>query len=87
MCLLVEWSKASRHLVRTAHGVLWDSLRLVALTCRSRSAVEDENLFLRKQLALFQERNLRPHRADDSTRWVDELPEPVVRLAQRFGSR
>jgi len=29
-----------------------------------------ENLFLRKQLALFQERKLRPHRADDSTRWL-----------------
>jgi putative transposase len=70
MCLLVDWLKASRHLVRTAHRVLWDSLRLVALTCRSRSAVEAENLFLRKQLALFQERNLRPHRADDSTRWL-----------------
>ena len=70
MCLLVDWLKASRHLVRTAHRVLWDSLRLVAVTCRSRSAVEAENLFLRKQLALFQERNLRPHRADDSTRWL-----------------
>ena len=70
MCLLVDWLKASRYLVRTAHRVLWDSLRLVALTCRSRSAVEAENLFLRKQLALFQERNLRPHRADDSTRWL-----------------
>jgi putative transposase len=70
MCLLVDWLKAFRHLVRTAHRVLWDSLRLVALTCRSRSAVEAENLFLRKQLALFQERNLRPHRADDSTRWL-----------------
>ena len=56
--------------VRTAHSVLWDSLRLVARMCRSRSAVEAENLFLRKQLALFQERNLRPHRADDSTRWL-----------------
>jgi homeodomain-containing protein len=70
MCLLLDWLKASRHLVRTAHRVLWDSLRLVARTCRSRSAVEAENLFLRKQLALFQERNLRPHRADDSTRWL-----------------
>ena len=29
-----------------------------------------ENLFLRKQLALFQERKVRPRRADDSTRWV-----------------
>jgi hypothetical protein len=75
MCLLVEWLKASRHLVRTAHRVLWDSLRLVARTCRSRSAVEAENLFLRKQLALFQERNPSRRRFYSL---VDELPEPVV---------
>jgi hypothetical protein len=29
-----------------------------------------ENLFLRKQLALFQERKVKPRRADDSTRLV-----------------
>jgi hypothetical protein len=29
-----------------------------------------ENLFLRKQLALFQERQVRSHRATDSTRWL-----------------
>src|SRR6266404_5918996 len=70
MCLLVDWLKASWHLIRTANRVLLDFVRLTAQTCRSRSAVEAENLFLRKQLALFQERNLRPHRADDSTRWL-----------------
>jgi hypothetical protein len=70
MCLLVDGLKASGHLIRTAHRVLLDSLRLIARALRSRSAVEAENLFLRKQLALFQERNLRPHRADDSTRWL-----------------
>jgi transposase InsO family protein len=32
--------------------------------------VAAENLFLRKQLALFQERKLKPHRATDSTRWL-----------------
>ena len=68
MWLLVDWLKASWHLIRTTHRVLLDCLRLVARACRSRSAVEAENLFLRKQLALFQERNLRPRRADDSTR-------------------
>jgi hypothetical protein len=50
--------------------MLLDFVRLTARTCRSRRAVEAENLFLRKQLALFQKRNLRPHRADDSTRWL-----------------
>jgi putative transposase len=70
MCLLVDWLKASRHLVRTAHRVFWDSLRLVAGACRSRGAVEAENLFLRKQLTLFQERHVQPRRIDDSTRWL-----------------
>jgi hypothetical protein len=37
---------------------------------RSRSALSAENLFLRKQLALFQERRVKPSRADDSTRWM-----------------
>jgi hypothetical protein len=37
---------------------------------RSRTAVEAENLFLRKQLALFQERKTKARRADDSTRWL-----------------
>jgi putative transposase len=70
MCLLVDWLKACRHLIRTVYRVLLDCVGLIARMCRSRSAVEAENLFLRKQLALFQERNLRPHRADDSTRWL-----------------
>ena len=32
--------------------------------------MEAENLFLRKQLALFQERKTKARRADDSTRWL-----------------
>ena len=37
---------------------------------RSRSALAAENLFLRKQLAFFQERKAKPRRADDATRWI-----------------
>src|SRR6202163_4727301 len=70
MNFLDVWLKALRHLIRTACFVVFDVLRLLALTCRPRSAVEAENLFLRKQLALFQERNAKPRRADDSTRWL-----------------
>jgi putative transposase len=70
MSFLDDWLKPLRHLVRTACRVLLDFLRLLALTCRSRSAVEAENLFLRKQLAPFQERETKPRRADDSTRWL-----------------
>ena len=47
-----------------------DLLRLVVLASRSRRALAAENLFLRKQLALFQERRVKPRRADDSTRWM-----------------
>jgi putative transposase len=70
MSFLDDWLKALRHLIRTAFRVLLDFLRLLVLTCRSRSAVEAENLFLRKQLALFQERETKPRRTDDSTRWL-----------------
>ncbi len=59
-----------RHLIQTAFQVLLGLLRLIVMTCRSRSAVEAENLFLRKQLALFQERKNKTRRADDSTRWL-----------------
>jgi len=37
---------------------------------RSHKSVAAESLFLRKQLALFQERKVKPHRATDSTRWL-----------------
>ena len=47
-----------------------DLVRLVALAARPRAALVTENLFLRKQLALFQERKVRPRRAYDSTRWM-----------------
>ena len=42
----------------------------VVLTTRTRSSLAAENLFLRKQLALFQERQTKPRRATDSTRWL-----------------
>ncbi len=70
MCLLDVWLKALRHLIQTVFRALLDFLRLILMTCRSRSAVEAENLFLRKQLALFQERKNKARRADDSTRWL-----------------
>jgi hypothetical protein len=35
---------------------------------RSRAHLAAENLFLRKQLALYVERGVKPRRADDATR-------------------
>ena len=54
----------------TAMIVFLDFGRLVAFGLRSRRALAAENLFLRKQLALFQERKVKPRRAADSTRWM-----------------
>ena len=58
------------HCLRTLSSVAVDLIRLVALAARPRAALVAENLFLRKQLALFQERKVRPRRADASTRWM-----------------
>jgi putative transposase len=53
---------------RTATRLLADALRFVSLGLRSPSQLAAENLFLRKQLALYQERRVKPRRADDATR-------------------
>jgi hypothetical protein len=51
---------AIRHCFVTATIVILDLIRLVALGVRSRRALAAENLFRRKQLALFQERKVKP---------------------------
>ena len=61
---------ALRHCLVTVTIVLLDFGRLLAIALRSRRALAAENLFLRKQLALFQERKVKPRRANDSTRWL-----------------
>jgi hypothetical protein len=52
----------------TLSSVARDLIHLLVLVSRSRRALAAENLFLRKQLALFQERNATPrprfHAAD-----------------------
>ena len=54
----------------TLSSIARDLVHLLVLVSRSRRALAAENLFLRKQLALFQERKVKPHRADDSTRLI-----------------
>jgi hypothetical protein len=44
------------------------ALQYLLLSNRSSQKLAAENLFLRKQLALFQEREIKPRRADDATR-------------------
>ena len=52
----------SRLDVRTIVGVVADVLRFVSSMWRPHAQLAAENLFLRKQLALYLERNLKPRR-------------------------
>ena len=47
-----------------------DGIRVMTLLARSRTALAAENLFLRKQLAFYQERKIRPRRFDNVTRFM-----------------
>ena len=55
-------------LVRAIVGVASDVLRLGVLFLHSSSAIRAENLVLRKQLASYIERGLKPRRVDHATR-------------------
>jgi hypothetical protein len=48
--------------------LLADLLGLVALSIRPRRWLEAENLFLRRQLALYEEQGSKPRRVDAATR-------------------
>ncbi len=48
--------------------LLADVASLAWLMLQSRTKLAAENLFLRKQLALYLEREVKPRRADDATR-------------------
>src|SRR4029077_2582676 len=64
--------------MRTAHSLLrlvsilldlaQDALQFLLLGTRSSAALKAENIFLRKQLALYLEREAKPRRATDATR-------------------
>src|SRR5215469_699680 len=69
------------HSLTTLSSVAYDFARLLVLGMRSRRALAAENLFLRKQLALFQERKMKPRRADDPSRLV------MVMLGRLFSWR
>ena len=57
-----------RGLIRTVLKVVADVVRLTSLAACSHAHLAAENLFLRKHLALYLERQVRPRRADDATR-------------------
>ena len=53
---------------RTALLLVRDLLHFVALACSSPRRLAVENLFLRKQLAFYVERKVKPRRLNDATR-------------------
>src|SRR5207249_8244443 len=56
------------HLTGTLLTFLVDVLRFLRLCLRPAPVLAAENLFLRQQLALYQERQIKPRRATDATR-------------------
>jgi len=69
------------HASKVFYQLTMDFIRLLGSFLRSRSALAAEDLFLRKQLSLYQERKVRPHRATDATRLT------MVMLARLFDWR
>ena len=59
-----------RAAARTILRILGDVPRFASTAMRSHAQLAAENLFLRKQLALYVERQVKPRRADDATRIV-----------------
>jgi hypothetical protein len=70
-----------------AFDLLVDGLRFLRLTVRSHSALGAEILFLRKQLAFYEERETPPRRLNDSARLSLVFWSRLFRLEERFGDR
>ncbi|MGA3324410.1 MAG: hypothetical protein ABSF45_08045 [Terriglobia bacterium] len=69
------------NLLGTLFDLLRDALRLIGVSLRQQCALAAENLFLRKQLALYMERNLKPRRATAATKLT------LVLLSRMFAWR
>jgi transposase InsO family protein len=63
-----RWPGIIRRLLGVILATAAAALQYLLLSYRSSQELAAENLFLRKQLALFQEREIKPRRADDATR-------------------
>ena len=69
------------HLTGTLLTLLVDGVHFLRLCLRPSAVLAAENLFLRKQLAFYQERHVKPRRATDATRFA------LVWLSHRFNWR
>ena len=56
------------HVLLTTFDLWLDALSFIKLSLQPNRALVAENLFLRKQLALYLERKVKPRRATDATR-------------------
>ena len=63
-----RWLRPLFHILGTLWTLLGDSLQFLRLCLRCPAPLAAENLFLRKQLALYQERQVKPRRATNTTR-------------------
>src|SRR5215471_6392242 len=63
-----RWLRTLVQFIGTLWTLLGDSLQFLRLCLRFPTALAAENLFLRKQLALYQERHIAPRRATAATR-------------------
>jgi hypothetical protein len=78
--------RATGRLIRTLFALAATALQYIAIRHRPVRSLAAENLFLRKQLALFQEREIKPRRVDDATRaalvWSLAAPATNSRLVE-----
>ena len=69
-CMPMDMIRALNHLLAVSFVLHLDIVRFLFLNLRSATALRGENLFLRRQLALYAERKVKARRADDGTRLV-----------------
>jgi len=87
-----HWLRTLIPLICTLLTLLCDGVRFLLLCLRPDSSLAAENLFLRKQLALYQERSVKPTRATNATRmtltwlarWFDWRRALVIVQPQTF---
>jgi putative transposase len=65
-----RWLRILFQIISTLWTLLVDIVHFLRLCLRSSAGLAAENLFLRKQLAFYQERQVKPRRAPDTTRFT-----------------
>ena len=73
--------------IRTVFAAVLDAVVFFRLHLRSRTVLAAENLFLRKQLALYVERKKKPMRATNSTRFNTRSNVEVLSVEKRNNGR